>query len=648
MLPFPARLSFVSLLLVCLATSHPPALAVTEAGPRQRPLVPGAEDTNVARVIVKYRADSGLVRALSLNPKGAGAGNARVLPQHANTLARRLGLRLSDGRVLGERTQALRGEGVSSTDLAQRLRADADVEWAEVDGKRYVTAAPNDPYFKDKQTSITPAVGQWYLRAPDATQWSAINALAAWDITTGSPTVTVAVLDTGVRLDHPDFADVAGKSKFHAGYDFVSDATTSGDGGGRDSDATDPGDWRSAGECGLGMAGAGRNVMLLPVRVLGKCGGQDSDIIAAMRWAAGVSATPVKNEHPAKVINMSLGASGPCSLSYGDVFRELASAGVTVVVAAGNDAGLKVSSPANCNGALAVAGLRHLGTKVGYSSLGPEVAMAAPAGNCVNSSGACLYPLITTTNSGTTTPSGHTYSDGTNYSVGTSFAAPLVAGTVALMLSVDSTLSPAAIRTALQTSARQFPNTGAAATVAACTAPTFAEQPECYCTTSTCGAGMLDAAAAVAAAKASAVPPPTAAISVSSSTPTVGAAVTLSAAASLASAGRTIAAYQWQITAGENLASFSGITTGSSATLATKAIGAVTVLLTVTDSAGAKGSASVTINVQAAVVPPPTVEPVTTGDTSSSGGGAMSVAWVFLLLLAVLALRRADSRRRAC
>ncbi len=76
---------------------------------------------------------------------------------------------------------------------------------------------------------------------------SAINAVGAWDITPGSASVTVAVLDTGVRRDHPDLI-----GKLHTGYDFVHDATTANDGNGRDADESDPGDHTTFSECSPG------------------------------------------------------------------------------------------------------------------------------------------------------------------------------------------------------------------------------------------------------------------------------------------------------------------------------------------------------------------------------------------------------------
>jgi len=636
------------------AWSGPAASATAEAGPRPRAtaLAAQTEDPDNARVIVKYRAGS------ALDHDAAGA------PRHAARLGKQLALALRDGHVLGRRTQSLHASGLSSNQLAARLAARADVEWAVPARRKTINGVvPNDPYFADNQTTITPAVGQWYLRAPDTTAVSAINALGAWAITQGSASITVAVLDTGVVLNHPDLA-----GKLWPGYDFVSRTNRSNDGDARDADPNDPGDWVTAAECGtgepaedsswhgtqvagligaasdngIGMASVGRNVMVLPVRVLGKCGGYDDDIQAAMRWAAGLSSNPVFNPNPARVINLSLGSTGSCSTGYRDVIAELNAAGVTVVVAAGNETGRAVGEPANCAGAIAVAGLRHAGSKVGYSNLGPEVAVAAPAGNCVNLSGACLYPLLTTLNTGLTSPGTNTYSDSFSSSLGTSFAAPLVAGTVGLLLSVDPTLTPAQVKAALQATARAFPSRNdpnADPSVPECHAPNSVDQVECYCTTSTCGAGMLDAGAAVARIQA-ALAVPTAAISASTLSPMLGDSVALSGAASVATTGRTITGYQWAITSGGSLASLVGATDGVAASLATSAAGTVVVQLTVTDNTGASRSTTASLTVAAA----PVVVTPTPTSSGGGGGGALDGSWLLALALAVAALAAARPR----
>ena len=599
-------------LLLLPALAVWPNAAFSERGPRllaDPGLVSAAvdEDPNTARVIVQYRNGSTLARL------AASAGRA----QHAARLGSRLALPLVDGRPLGPHSQGLHGQGLSSRQLAARLSAQPDVEWAVVDQRRTITAVlPNDPYYGANQTSITPTVGQWYLRAPDATTLSAINAEGAWAITTGSSTVTVAVIDTGVRFDHPDLA-----GKLWPGYDFVRN-TISGDGDGPDADASDPGDWTTAANsCGasnsswhgtqvagligaasdnnLGMASVGRNVMVLPVRALGKCGGFDSDIQAGMLWAAGLSNSPVANPHPAKVINLSLGAPGACG-SYQSVVNQLVAAGVTVVVAAGNSTGLAVNSPANCAGAIGVSGLRHAGTKVGYSSLGPEVALAAPAGNCVNETGPCLYPLLTTVNAGSTTPGANTYSDSIKPSLGTSFASPLVAGTVALMLSVDPTLTPAKIKAALQATVRPFPTTGAQTPGAtACEAPTAATQVECYCTTSTCGAGMLDTGSVLARVDGLVVT-----LTRSASVINPGVVLAADGLGTVVHPGRSVASYQWTLVDGGAGAHFVGTATNPTVSVVAERAGKYALSLSVKDSAGITSRTSTEISVARA----PTVD----------------------------------------
>ena len=642
-----------------------------ERGPVRKALPATVAVEAEARVIVKFRADSALMRALSARSAVAGTNTvAADGPQHAQALSARLGLALVDGRVLGARSQLVHAKGVSSKDLAARLAIQADVEYAVVDGRMRALAAPNDPLYASGQ-SRTPAVGQWYLRAPESSTIAsatsvvaAINAEAAWAITTGKRSVVVAVLDTGVRPEHPDLI-----GKLLPGYDFMANSGNANDGDGRDADPTDPGDgvtqadvgsvkgcvasdisdssWHgtqtagligAATNNGIGMAGVGRDVMLLPVRVLGKCGGYDSDIQAAILWAANIPVPGAPaNPNPAKVINMSLGAVGSCSAAYADVLQQVANKGVVVVVAAGND-GLAVGTPANCPGVIAVGGVRHAGSKVGYSDLGPEVAISAPAGNCVNTTGTCLYPLLTTSNNGTQAPGSSIYTDGDNTAtLGTSFSAPLVAGTAALMFSANATLTPAQVLTALQATARPFPVTGPDAKVQACTAPTsVAQDSECYCTTSTCGAGLLDTGAAVAA-----VANVTSNIVVSSTSVLVGASIALDGSASHAAPGRTIASYQWTITEGAALAGFSSSTNAATATLATTAAGSVTVSLTVTDSAGQSDTTTSTLTIS---TPPPVVTPPS---SSGGGGGAMELGWLLGWLASVIGVWVVTPRPRS-
>lgn len=654
-----------------MRTSWPAAVALALLAPlglHSPPLqAQSAVVTQNARVIVKFKAGSAL---LTERAQVASAGAER-----AQLLSQRVGVALNAGASVGDRAQVLAARGISSGELARRLAALPDVEYAEPDVRHRRTAVPNDPRYSTVLLgSGGPVAGQWYLKPPNSTLVSAINAETAWDTTTGSASVVVAVLDTGIRFDHPDLG-AAGVGNLLQGYDMVSADPapisgfhTANDGDGRDNDPSDPGDWISPADVssgnfdgcfvedsswhgtqtaslvgaltdnGVGMASVGRTVRVLPVRVLGKCGGYTSDIAAGIRWAAGLAVTGVPNNaNPAKVINLSLGGSGSCSQTYQDAITAAVNAGAVVVVSAGNSDGQAVSSPANCTGALAVTGLRHVGSKVGFADVGPQVAIAAPGGNCVDTTGVtCLYPIMTATNSGTTTPAGSSYTDGDNPAVGTSFSAPMVAATAGLMLSVRPGMTPAEVRAALQGSARVFPVTGGDPGTAACHAPNGASQAECYCTTSTCGAGMLDTNGAVLAAQRGLQ----ALITQSNSTPRAAQALTLSAASSYLLGGRTISSYQWTLVDGGGIVTSLGTTTGPTVTVTPSATGRFSVSVTVTDSTGAQSTSA-----QAVTVDTPALISGG-GGGGDGGGGGLGLVWLAGLAMAVLALQ--FQRNRNC
>jgi thiol:disulfide interchange protein DsbA len=226
--------------------------------------------------------------------------------------------------------------------------------------------------------------------------------------------------------------------------------------------------------------------------------------------------------------------------------------------------------------------LRDVGTKVGFSSLGPQIALSAPGGNCVNTSGPCLYSIDTTTNLGVTTPGANSYTNQTNYNVGTSFATPMVAGIAGLMLSVNGNLTPSQIVTRLQDGVLPFPVSTNPA-VPTCHVPvssTDLQTAECTCTTQTCGAGMANANGAVEAALR-----PIAALNPPASI-TGGQNAVFSAAGSAAACTHSIASYAWSVINGSATGSISGAANGASARVVAPTSGSFTVQVEVTDDAG--------------------------------------------------------------
>lgn len=459
--------------------------------------LPGVH-AETARVIVKYRADSSMLWQ----------SNETTM---RSMLSARTGEQITTGHRIGRNLQAVQAEGTSTDALIEKLAAQTDVEYVLPDQFRFPHAvSPNDQYFS----------GQWYLQAADA---AAIDAVDAWTAGTGSSSIVVAVLDTGILPMHPDVnANILFSNGSVYGYDFISTTAVANDNSGRDADPSDPGDWLTSSDISssstfskcsargsswhgtmvasvigagtnntIGLAGTAWNVRILPVRVLGKCGGYDSDIMDAMLWAAGISVAGVPdNQYPARVINLSLGSTGGCDKYYEDLINEILQQGTLIVASAGNNGSSSVNAPAKCPGVLAVSAVTNLGNKTGYSNFGSEIALSAPGGS------SCSSAFTAAVDSSTTSPSGiYTY---TTCGVGTSFSAPLVSGVAALMLAHNPALSPAQLTALLKSSATAFP---AVSGLSSCTTTT-SQNTECNCTTGTCGAGMLNAYAAIQAAAA--------------------------------------------------------------------------------------------------------------------------------------------------
>jgi serine protease len=409
-------------------------------------------------------------------------------PAQLGALSARAGVQLSYARAMSGDAHVLRlPETVPDAQaraIAARLSASPDVLFAEPDYINVPFGGPNDPLYSQ----------QWDFGAPSS---GGANIEAAWEYTTGDPNLTIAVIDTGIRPDHPD---LAGRLVSGLGYDFIGDLSVANDGNGRDADPSDPGDWTDFGECGgfgnssswhgthvagtiaaatnngVGVAGINRQSKILSLRTLGKCGGYVSDIADAVRWAAGISVAGVPaNAHPARVINMSLGGTAACPQSYQNAINDAVARGTVVVVAAGNEnMPASNATPANCDNVIAVGATSRQGQLANYSNYGPEVDLSAPGGE--QSFENDPNGVLSTLNSGTSTPSTSTY----GYYQGTSMAAPHVAGVASLMLSLVPTLTPAEIESLLKSNVTSFPS-------------------GCSQGSGNCGTGILNAAKVIAA-----------------------------------------------------------------------------------------------------------------------------------------------------
>jgi serine protease len=319
----------------------------------------------------------------------------------------------------------------------------------------------------------------------------------AWDLTHGSNKVVVAVVDTGIKRNHPDFGD-----RILPGYDFVSRASDGGDGDGRDDDPNDPGTLASTssgqhgthvagiigalGNNGQGIAGIDWRCKILPVRALGVREGQgtDPDIADAIRWAAGLDVAGVpRNPNPAKIINLSFSGAGAAQVLT-DAVRAAMNAGSLVVAAAGNDGSdANTYFPGAIPGVFAVAASDPQGKLAQYSNYGDIVGILAPGGEMgmtipfeSRDEPAGVWSLVYDTDK---------QQYGYRAYEGTSQAAPVVAGVAALMLSVYPDMKPDDVIRVIKETAD---------TSRACV-----EQ---------CGPGMIDASKAIARAREMSPNPP--------------------------------------------------------------------------------------------------------------------------------------------
>ncbi len=452
--------SLMAGLVLCAASS--PGIAQTG------PAGPARISEPVDQLIVKYRKDPVAARLTeNLAARSVGARFGVTVGYKRNGA---LGVHVMK---LGNALSA-----VDATRFAADLKAsDPNIEYVEPDLRMYPAMTPNDPQYGEQWHYFESAGG--------------IGLPAAWDLATGTG-VRVAVLDTGYR-PHPDLA-----AGLIGGYDFISNTVTSQDGDLRDSNPLDMGDWQNATDCpldpferwstwhgthvagtvaartnnSLGVAGVAFGAQVVPVRVLGKCGGYVSDIADGIVWASGGTVPGVPaNPHPAKVLNLSLGSRTPtaCGSTYQNAINSAISRGSILVMSAGNANDIANNyAPGNCSGVVTVAATTRAGGKASYSNSGSAVEIAAPGGDYT-------WPandVLSTDNDGTVGPGNDIY----GMMAGTSMAAPHVAGVIALMWSKVPSLTTSQLKNTLYATARSFP--------IACPG---------------CGIGIVNAAAAVAA-----------------------------------------------------------------------------------------------------------------------------------------------------
>lgn len=478
--------------------------------------------------LVAHAEDGPVAYGLIVKMKSTSSATNRETPQRAEARLNRAftgkSMPMGTAQALTPNAQLVRWERplshAEARKLTKELEADANVEWVvpNVYEKR-LQVGPTDPVYSS----------QWWLSAsPGAGSRGVPNIRNAWDTETGSSNaVNVAVLDTGLLTNHPDLQG----PRFATGYDMVTNEIkagqtiaegSSGDGNGRDPDFTDPGDAVLANSCpgvnvpedddltnswhgtriagqigamtnnGMGVAGINRNGRIITVRVAGKCGALVSDIIAGMRWAAGLEVAGItSNAHPADIINLSFGSASPCNAAYQETIDELLRTrrGVLLVAAAGNDNG-SVYRPANCRGAFAVGAVHRDGLKASYSNFGSSISLMTVGGDRGHALAADDAGIMSTTRIDDPVSYGYTAE------YGTSFSAPIVAGVASLMRALNPNLTVDQITYGLQLTARPHIAIPSGSAHLQCGVSSLNSQ--CYCTTATCGPGILDAAAALA------------------------------------------------------------------------------------------------------------------------------------------------------
>ncbi len=364
-----------AILAVALGTALLPTAGVTAATTAERISV------GTDQIIVKLKA-------------GKADRSASVAAKHGATVKKSLG---SDWKVL-------KVPAGQAGEVLAELKADESVEHAELDAIMTANAVPNDPAYSS----------QWHLPK--------INAPQAWDYTKGSTSSKIAIIDTGVDLDHPDLV-----AKIVPGYDFVNGDSIADDDNGHGTHVA--GIAAASTNNSIDGAGVDWNAKIMPIKVLNAAGsGYTSDIISGVNWAV---------TNGAQIISLSLGGSS-ASTAFQTAIDNAWSAGAFIVAAAGGSASTTKNYPAAYNHVFSVAATDSADNKASFTTYGTWVDIAAPGTSI----------LSTKMGGGMTTMSG------------ASMSTPMVAGAAGLVRAANPGISNAGIESKLCAGADPIVGTG--------------------------------------------------------------------------------------------------------------------------------------------------------------------------------------------
>jgi len=362
---------FVSSVDADVSTASMPVAAqtarrpVTPPGLTQLAVPEPAQD----HILVKFKDNVGQTR------------KAQVLAKHGLS-------EKSDIKDIGVKLVSI-PDSLTPDEAVQSLKAEGDVEFAEVDGTLTAQATPNDPNYGS----------QWYLPQ--------ISAPAGWDISTGTPGVIIAMVDTGLDPSNPEFAP-----KLVPGWNYITGSSVIVDNTGHGSATAQTA--AAATNNNYNIAGVSWNSPIMPLVVC--------DSTGSCMWSNVASAITYAADHGAKVINISLGGTSDSSAMQSAVNYAWSKGLVIVAAACNNSSSVPCYPGAEQNVVAVSATCDTSNTFAGWSNFGSYIDLAAPGCNI-------------------------------NGWSGTSLSSPIVAGAAALVFSAKPTLSNAQVVSLLESNA---------------------------------------------------------------------------------------------------------------------------------------------------------------------------------------------------